>query len=485
MTLFSGAVAVAVVALVLAVGASEPAGALVLKHRPTGFTVHAPPDFRVQFDKRSTRYTVRSRNRRARLTYTRLRTKRSPAAIARSRAARVARSQLRVVRAGRRYRLRVSRRRVVEVGRAGRGTVAVSTLSTRGRRTAARLALLRRIGRSARGGLARNTGTTHGLSVAWRTPTAGQILAPGSAELRVDASTPSRVAEVRFLVDGEHLHTEYETPYTGVLDTSGLSAGLHKLRAVVVLRDGRAIVRNQTVAVRGAGSAGETSPAAGGGCASNALFEGGFEGGLDEWGNVQALGPRATIVQGGSFCGARHGRFEVRAGDVEPDTDSNRAEVAGPSFSDGDDLWFRHATKLAAGFPREDKWQIVSQWRSGDGSPPLALFVSDDLALSLRRGDAPYTEFWRGPVQTEVWTDLVFHIRFSRNPALGFVELWRDGRRQTMRNGAERMSGQTIKGSSGYVKLGYYRDPDHVGTGVVYHDNYLVGRSLADVAPAP
>lgn len=229
----------------------------------------------------------------------------------------------------------------------------------------------------------------------------------------------------------------------------------------------------------------ESTPAAGTGCESSPLFDGGFENGFRGWDNLQALPGRATIESGDSFCGSSHARFEIQPGDVEPETQASRAEVTGPAFSAGDDLWFRQATQLVSGFPEEGRYQIVSQWRSGSGSPPLALFVEDDTTLVLRRGDSPYTEFWRGGASTGTWIDLIFHIKFSQRSSAGFVEVWRDGRRQTMENGELRMNGQTLRGDTGNSKLGYYRNPGHEGTGVVLHDNYLIGRSLAAVAPAP
>lgn len=230
---------------------------------------------------------------------------------------------------------------------------------------------------------------------------------------------------------------------------------------------------------------GESTPAGPQRCEASPLFDGGFENGLGEWVNLQALPGRATLRHGRSFCGDSHARFEVLPGDVEPETEDNRAELTGPAYAQGDDLWYRQATRLGDGFPDEEgEFQIVSQWRSGDGSPPVALFVEDGNSLVLRRGDEPFTEFWRGPGYTGVWIDLIVHIRFSERPSEGFVEVWRDGRRQTMENGRERMYGQTIKDDTGNVKVGYYRSQGHEGAGVVSHDNFLVGRSLSDVAPS-
>jgi Polysaccharide lyase len=234
-----------------------------------------------------------------------------------------------------------------------------------------------------------------------------------------------------------------------------------------------------------AGAATESDAArAGRGCASDPIFASGFESdGFDDWVNVQALDRDVSLVRGGSFCGARHARFELRRGDVEPETGSSRAEVTGPRFHEGDELWFRQATKIRRGFPQEGKFQIVSQWKSGDGSPPVAVFVTDGPRLAIKSGDFPTTRFWSAPIRTGSWYDLVTHVKFSRRPSAGFVEVWLNGRRRRTANGRKRAYGRTIKGSWGYVKLGYYRDRTHRGTGVVLHDNYLIGRSLADVAP--
>jgi hypothetical protein len=324
--------------------------------------------------------------------------------------------------------------------------------------------------------------------VEWESPDLGSTLSGSDVDLRVDVDGSSDVEHVRFYVDGRRLATEYEWPYTAELDTTDLRDGRHRLTAVATLDDGR-VVSSRTIRVSNGASrkrsgrrAGRVT--AGRGCGSDPIFESGFEtGGFGDWLNVQALRPRVALVRGGAFCGARAARFELRRGDVEPETGSNRSEVTGPRFREGDELWFRQATRVRRGFPQEGKFQIVSQWKSGDGSPPLALFVRDGLQLAIKRGDSPYTQFWSAPIEAGAWYDLVTHVKFSRSSSVGYVEVWLNGRRQAMENGRERMYGQTIKDSWGYVKLGYYRDRSHRGTGVVYHDNYLIGRSMADVAP--
>ena len=60
------------------------------------------------------------------------------------------------------------------------------------------------------------------------------------------------------------------------------------------------------------------------------LFNGDFDSGFKGW-YVQSLSSRATLFSS-AFEGSQAARFEVRQGDVEPDTGSQRSEVSGPTF---------------------------------------------------------------------------------------------------------------------------------------------------------
>jgi hypothetical protein len=74
-----------------------------------------------------------------------------------------------------------------------------------------------------------------------------------------------------------------------------------------------------------------------------------------------------------------------------------------------------------------------------------------------------------GPVKPGVWVDYVLHVRFAKNPAVGFVEAWAD-----RKLAVHKYSRPTMNSDSSYLKQGVYRDPAATGTQVVWHDGLRV-----------
>jgi hypothetical protein len=220
-------------------------------------------------------------------------------------------------------------------------------------------------------------------------------------------------------------------------------------------------------------------PAAGGAI----LFRGSFDSGFKGW-YVQSLSTRATLFGSGAFQGSQAARFEVRAGDVEPDTGSQRSEVSGPTFAEGQDLYIRDAIRVPAANTYNAPWQIIQQLHEEDwgGSPGMAVLLDNKHALKLGAGDGSPT-FWQGPtLQTDRWYDLVYRVKLSQDPSVGFVEVWLDGIEQKLANGQTRIYGQTMQAAETYLKAGIYRSKSSSGTSIVEHDAIAVGTSLAAVA---
>ncbi len=212
------------------------------------------------------------------------------------------------------------------------------------------------------------------------------------------------------------------------------------------------------------------------------LFRGDFDGGFDGW-HVQSLGNRATLFGSGALEGAGAARFEVRDGDVEPDTGSERSEVSGPTFEEGQDLYIRDAIRVPASNTYSVPWQIVQQLHEENwsGSPGMAVMLDNRRALKLGSGDSSRT-FWQGPpLRADRWYDLVYRVKLSRDPGSGFVEVWLDGARQRLANGKTRIYGRTIQAAETHLKAGIYRSKSSSGTSVVEHDAIVVGTSYAAV----
>jgi Polysaccharide lyase len=214
------------------------------------------------------------------------------------------------------------------------------------------------------------------------------------------------------------------------------------------------------------------------------LFHEGFEsGGFSRW-HVQSLPARISTVSAPAFHGTRAARFEVRAGDVEPDTGHQRSEIGGPEFRQGKDLYIRDAIRVASGETFSGPWQIVQQLHEEagwHGSPGVAVFLTASPSLRIGRGDGDRT-YWRsGELRNNRWYDLVYRVRLSQNPRVGFIQVWLNGVRQTLENGKARMSGQTIQTRVTELRVGIYRSRYSSGTSIVHHDDIVVGTSWAAV----
>ncbi|HKB50523.1 MAG TPA: heparin lyase I family protein [Solirubrobacterales bacterium] len=198
---------------------------------------------------------------------------------------------------------------------------------------------------------------------------------------------------------------------------------------------------------------------------------------------VQSLPGRATLSSVNPFQGTKAARFEVRAGDVEPDTGAQRSEVSGPTFNEGEDLYIRDAIRIPSTNTFSTSWQIIQQlheenWNS---SPGMALFLDPSNVLTLRAGDGSPTFWESAKLQRDRWYDLVYRVKLSQSSSTGFVEVWLDGAQQTLANGQTRRYGQTIQAAQTYLKAGIYRSGSSTGTSIVEHDDIVVGTSLSAV----
>jgi hypothetical protein len=199
---------------------------------------------------------------------------------------------------------------------------------------------------------------------------------------------------------------------------------------------------------------------------------------------VQSLPGRASLTTDETFEGSDAARFEVRPGDVEPDTGSQRSEVSGPTFDEGEDLYIRDAIRIPSGNTFEGPWEIIEQLHEEEwsGSPGMAVFLNSDPALKIGAGDGSPT-FWTSPtLEYDRWYELIYRVNLSQDPSTGFVEVWLDGVQQKLANGETRDYGQTIQAAQTYLKAGIYRSKSSTGTSIVEHDSIVVGTSLAAVS---
>lgn len=174
-----------------------------------------------------------------------------------------------------------------------------------------------------------------------------------------------------------------------------------------------------------------------------------------------------------------------------------RAEVepATPELGEGADRWFGFSFVLPAGFPVDvTSWQLLTQWKNdGEGSPPLQLTVGQGrLWLSGGYGHPAGPRTFSLPVSaatTGTRIDLTLHVVFSRDPARGSVDVWRDGVPAVV---GYHPPGGTLYPTTAaaaptasllsYWKMGLYRDSAIVVPARYTIESAAVGTSAAAVA---
>ena len=214
-------------------------------------------------------------------------------------------------------------------------------------------------------------------------------------------------------------------------------------------------------------------------------WRGGFEtGDLSQWDSVQRAAPdRIRVVRDPVTEGRRAARFEVRPGDSLPGTGTEdlRAEVATLRRRDprGSERWYRWFTWFDKGFPTGDPDSFVTftQFKKdGEGGGPVSFMVWGDQ-VQLRTDEI----HWSARLEPRRWHEFLFHVRWSPDPNVGFVELWYDGEHVVPRTKADTMhhdeQGRVL---DNYLKQGLYQAAG-LPAAVVFHDGMAAGDSRAAV----
>ncbi len=210
------------------------------------------------------------------------------------------------------------------------------------------------------------------------------------------------------------------------------------------------------------------------------LWRGDFStGNFSQWDSLEEAAPnRLQVVTSPVRKGKYAMRVEVRQGDLV--FSGTRAEADGFTEVEGNERYYAWSTFFPSDYPNSTEWQVFTQWHhSGlDGSPPLEFDADSEQIKLATLGDKVV---WSTPLVRNVWHDFVFHVKFSANASVGFVEIWLDGAKVLNKfSMATLYAGQTV-----YFKQGYYRSQTLGGTQVLYHADTIEGETLADVTPAP
>jgi hypothetical protein len=210
-----------------------------------------------------------------------------------------------------------------------------------------------------------------------------------------------------------------------------------------------------------------------------------------QWGDfhVQALPGDATIVTSPVRQGAYAARFVVHPGD-RPIDSAERAEVyTETGENEGTESWWGWSTM----FPSDAQLHsgIFIQWHQNHlrCAPPVVFELSGSpLQLRLRAWGGNLDEsqclnpsrrdWFLGQVQKNTWYDFVFHVKWSANPSVGFVELWLNGKQVIPKT----FTATLYTGDGVYLKQGFLTLGALSGTMSLIHDGMRRGQSFADMA---
>ncbi|ADO74960.1 polysaccharide lyase [Stigmatella aurantiaca] len=171
----------------------------------------------------------------------------------------------------------------------------------------------------------------------------------------------------------------------------------------------------------------------------------------------------------------------VKQGDDPINASGNRNELVYLSNEQvGSEYYYRWKVMFAPDFPSVKTWQVFTQWHHDGccGSPPVEFFVyGEEIRLTMTDSVTP----WRTPLTRGVWHEFIFHVKWSADAKVGFIELWHNGQQVLKKRNLATM----YAGMKSYMKLGLYRSDTIKETGVVYHDGLIQATALEDVLPPP
>ena len=147
---------------------------------------------------------------------------------------------------------------------------------------------------------------------------------------------------------------------------------------------------------------------------------------------------------------------------------------------EGSEYYYKWSTLFAPDFPSVNTWQLFTQWHheGPNGSPPVEFYVRGER-IYLRLQGRDDMVVWNAPLVRGQWLDFVFHVKWSSNPSVGFVELYFNGQLVLPKKSVATM----YSGDLNYLKIGLYRDAAVKPVGVVYHDGWIMARDPQDVLP--
>jgi hypothetical protein len=223
-----------------------------------------------------------------------------------------------------------------------------------------------------------------------------------------------------------------------------------------------------------------------------------------EWANYSCQDASRVQEIDDAAQGSHAYRISVQDGD---DSYGERCELGQanptranfPLFHEGDERWISYQMRLGDDVnTAPDSWFVVMQLKQlgGLGTPAVSMGINRDK-LILMNSDTNHDSsgcnwWWQGPAYKNRWLKFTYHIKFSPDDSVGYIELYGDmGDGQGMHQLMARtymhtqkvgFDGKTVDSHS---RIGIYRDTDvFQGTSHIDYDGYTVGTDRDSVEAA-
>lgn len=211
-------------------------------------------------------------------------------------------------------------------------------------------------------------------------------------------------------------------------------------------------------------------------------------GDLSQWQNVnECCAGRITVVTSPIVQGKYAYRFQLNDGDtifgtervmLSQQYDTSKYEL------DGQEKWYGWSVMLPADYPFNTSWSLVVQWKGiHTGSPPIQLSQRDaNWQLTYRPTiTSSNTVKWKAPVHKGQYDSFVMHVKWSTDPAIGFIEFWYNGILVVPLFHTANIHVENGQPIPNFIAMGLYRDSTISTNVYLYHDGMTVGNSYAAV----
>lgn len=178
-------------------------------------------------------------------------------------------------------------------------------------------------------------------------------------------------------------------------------------------------------------------------------------------------------------------KFSVREG-----SGKERCEmpVARRKLADGMTIFIGWKSRIIA--PSSGDWNNMLQLKCHGkfvANHPLMLRVGGKRLTMLNfedvNGKLQSRQVWSAPLPVDRWFSVLMKVHYSESRTKGYVQLWLDGKLQTLDNGKTIHHGQTWDGSENNVHWGIYRTARINGNQVHYIKRPTIATTMAEADP--